>query len=156
MVLNADGQVCFNIQQPALPVGGYQCRGIVSGIAIGKVVGTQVEHTHEGRYEYQRFVGWCYGLVHLAHNVGCTLIVACQIAEEGTSDSHVERCRYALSGNVADDEEEFVAFDDEVIQIAANLLGWGHRGKEIQVVAVRKHRGQHTHLYVVGNDEFTL
>ena len=128
----------------------------MGGIAIGEVVGTQVEHPHEGRYKHQRFVGRCNGVVHLTHNVGGTLIVASQITEEGSRDGHVERSGHALARHVADDEEQFVVLDDEVVQVAAYLLGRGHRGKKVEVIAFRKHGGQHAHLYVVGNDEFAL
>ena len=156
VILNADGQIGLDIQQLTLAVGSNQRGGIVGGIAIGQVVGTQVEHAHEGRNKHHRFVGRCDGVVHLAHDIGCILIIACQIAEEGTCNSHVERGGHTFTGHVADDEEQFVVLDDEVVEVAAHLLGGGHRGKEIQIVAFREYGGQHAHLYVVGNGELTL
>ena len=95
-------------------------------------------------------------MVHLSHDVGSTLVVACEVAEEGSCDCHIERCRHSLASHVADDEEEFVALDDEVVEVASHLLGRCHRGKEIEVLSLWEGRRDHPHLDVVGNLQLAL
>ena len=65
-------------------------------------------------------------MVHLPNDVGGTLVVAGQIAEQRSCDSHIQRGGYSFTCYVADNEEELIALDDEVVEIAAHLLGRDH------------------------------
>ena len=137
-------------------MGGEDGWCVVGGIAIGQVMGLQVEHADEGCDKNEGFIGGSDGMVHLSHDVGGTLVIACQIAEERAGDSHIERGGHTLACHVTDDEEEFVALNDEVVEVATHLFGRCHGGKEVEVVALWKDGGNHAHLYVVGDDKFTL
>ena len=119
-------------------------------------MGLHVEHTNKQGYKNVRVVGRSYGVVHLAHDVGGALVVACQIAEQGASNGHVERGWNALACNIAYDEEQLIALDNEIVEVATNFLGGGHRGKEIEVWSLGERGGNHAHLYVVGNLELAL
>ena len=95
-------------------------------------------------------------MIHLAHDVGRTLVVARQVAEQRAGDGHVKRRRHPLPRHVADDEEELITLDDEVVEVAAHLFGWCHRGEKVEVVALGEDGGNHAHLDVVGDDELAL
>ena len=156
VILHADGQIGLHLQQTAFALGGNHHGGIVGSIAIGQVVGLHVEHAHKHSDKDIRVVGGGDGVVHLADDVGSTLVVACKVSEQCSCHGHIERCRHALSCHVADDKEELVALDDKVVEVAAHLLGRGHRRKEVEVLSLRERGGDHTHLDVVGNLQLTL
>ena len=125
-------------------------------IAVCQVVSTEVEHPDKDGHEHHRVIGRGDGMIHLPHDVGRTLIVTRQIPEQRPGDGHIERRRHALSRHVADDEEQLVTLDDEIIEITAHLLGGRHCGKKVQVVTLREDGGDHPHLNVVGDHQFTL
>ena len=95
-------------------------------------------------------------MIHLSDNISRTLVVTCQITEERSRNSHIKRCRYALACHVADDKEQFVVVDDEVIQITAHLLRRRHGGKQFQIITLREGRRNHAHLDIMGNHQLTL
>ena len=95
-------------------------------------------------------------MVHLPNDVGGTLVVAGQIAEQRSCDSHIQRCRHSFSCHVADNEEELIVLDDEVVEVAAHLLGRSHRGIELKVLPLWKCRRDHAHLDVMGNLQLAL
>ena len=128
----------------------------MGSIAIGKVLRLEVEHPYKGGDKDQRVVGRGNGMVHLAHDVGSTLVVSCKVAEKGTGNGHIERGRHTLTCHVADDEEELVTLDDEVVEVASHLFGRCHGSEQVKVVALREDGGNHAHLDVVGNGELTL
>ena len=119
-------------------------------------MGFEVEHADKRGDENHGVVGGCNRMVHLAHDVGSALVVACQVAEERACHSHVKRRRHPFSCHITYNKEEFITLNDEVVKVAAHLFGRCHGGKEVEVVALREDCGNHTHLDIVGNDEFAL
>ena len=95
-------------------------------------------------------------MVHLAHDVGSTLVVACEVTEQGSRDGHIKRCRHSLSCYVADDEEELIALENEVVEVATYLLRRRHRRIKVEVLALGEDRWDHPHLDIVGNRQLTL
>ena len=95
-------------------------------------------------------------MVHLAHDVGGTLVVASEVTEQGSRDGHIKRCRHTLASHVADNEKEFVALEDEVVEVATHLLSRRHRRKEVEVLPLGKGRWNHPHLDIMGNCQLTL
>ena len=156
MILNAYGKIGVHLQQMTAAIGQLDDWCVMGSIAIGEVVGFEVEHTYKRSDERQGVVGGCNGMIHLAHDIGRTLIVACQVAEQRSCNGHVKRGRNALSCYITDNKEELIPLDDEVVQVAPHLFGRCHGSEEIEVVSFWEDGGNHAHLNIVGNSEFAL
>ena len=74
------------------------------------------------------------------------------VLEQGLGDDHEERGGHALAGDVGDHEREMVlVHEEEVVEVAADLLGGGHGGVDVELAALREggeDAGQHARLYL--------
>ena len=76
--------------------------------------------------------------------------------ESARGQCHEERGGHAFTADITDTEIELVAFFHKVVQVAAHLLGRGHRGIHIEALHAGKHTRHHRHLNIAGNAQFTL
>ena len=95
-------------------------------------------------------------MVDFPDDVAGTLVVACQMTEERADHCHVQRARHSFSSHVADDEEQLVAIDNIVVEVAPHFLRRCHGRIDIQPWSLREVVGQHGHLDVMCNAQFTL
>ena len=89
-------------------------------------------------------------VVYMIENIGRAVAHLGAVLDQGLGDHHEKRRGHALSRNIGHHHGKMVVVhQEEVIEVAADLLGRSHAGKNIKVIVIgesRKHAGQHIRL----------
>ena len=114
------------------------------------LAGAQVAHAEPGRDEHVLAVVRADLLVHRAEGLGRAGPAEHIVLHKDLGDHHEQRRGHALARDVRHHQAQVIVIDqEEVIEIAADLLGRVHGGVDIEFVAVREGRedaGQHVRL----------
>ena len=138
---------------------GQDQRRVVAGVAIAQFTSGQVQHTAEEGHEHVALVHGGEAVVHGLDDAPGTVFMRRHVAEGRTRDRHHQRRGDALAAHVAHAEEELLVPDEEVVQVAAHLLGRDDGGGHVQVVPLREGRkglGHHGHLDAGGDVQLAL
>ena len=131
----------------------------MSGIAVVKSSGSQVKYSDKCRAEHIRLVGIGKCIVENAYDVRRSFSIHSNSSEQSTCDSHHQRSRHTLAGNVSDNEMQLIVFDKEVIQVATDLFGRNQACIKVDIISIRERREHfrdHTELDRASNAQFAF
>ena len=129
---------------------------LVTGITVMQFTGCQVEDADEESDEHTGLVVLTQIMVHPRDNAVGGAIIGGIGAEQAHGLRHGEGGRYTLATHITDTEIELVVAYEEIVEVAADSLGGGHRGVDLEIVAFREYGGHHRQLDVSGDIQLTL
>ena len=128
------------------------------GIGRNDLAGLQIEHPEPDRDKHLLAVIRANLLIHRAQHLGGALVVHGVVLHQDLGNHHKQRGRDALAGNIRHNKAKMRIVDqEEIVEIAADLLGRGHRGIDVKFRAFREGRedvGQHVRLNLRGKGQF--
>ena len=123
---------------------------LMPGVHVAELAAHQVQNTFKRRDEQPLAVGLTQHTVDLGKDIPQIHAGLGVVFDERLADDHEQRRRYTLAGYVGhDDGKVAIIHHEEIIKIAADLLGRIHRGVDVKFLAVgesREDTGQHRFL----------
>ena len=150
-------QIRNNIQQTLGVRKNQGC--IVTGIAIFQMAVGKIQDSAEECNEHVVLIHLGHTLVHYRNYLAWTVLMRRHGTEQASGDSHYQRRRNTLAGNVSDAEDEFLIPDEEIVEVSTNFPCRNKGSTHVDVMPFREWRedlGDHGHLYVACDLELTL
>ena len=126
----------------------------MAGVGGGEEAGGEIQDAEPDRDEHFLRVPLADFIVHLGEDLRRAAPLHGDMVDQGAGQHHEEGGRNALAGNVADDQAE-VSFvnEEEIVQVAADLLGRGHGESDIDFFAVGNRLGKEVGLDAGGQGQ---
>ena len=131
----------------------------MAAVAEVHVARLQVDAADEHRHEHVLLVVLGDEVVDLLGHLGRRMALLRDDTEHVSRHSHEQRGGNTLTRHVAHAEVEFLLLHEEVVQVAADLLGRGHRSEQVNILALGERREDsrhHAHLDIAGHLQFVL
>ena len=145
-------------RDPFDAVARDQGRRVVAAVGIEKTPVAHVVHAVEDRHEHVPGGGLDQGVVDDPQALaGAVLHLPGGGADDRARDRHEHRRRHALAGDVADDDADAVLVQpEEVVEVAADLLGGMHGGLDLDARRLEALAGQERALHPAGDLQIAL
>ena len=133
-------------------------RVFVTRVGSGQPAGGDLQDAQPDCYEHIRLIAAAEQLVGLFQDLARAVLQPREILNDPFGQHHEQGGRYALAADIRDHQAQMVVIHkEEVIKVAADILGRIHGGEQGDLVPVRIRReniGQHAALDLPGRGQF--
>ena len=137
------------------PSSPLQQGRVVARVYIDELAGADLQHAHPPGHEQSGVIALAQLFVGLGEHRARRLLILGVVFDEGLGNHHKQRRGHPLAGYVGDNHRQVVVVhQEEVVEVAAHLLGRVHGGIHVEFLPLREGRensGQHVRLDLGGH-----